>query len=196
MVAGDGWVIVSVPTILDELHQLFNDIGGPAGVAAILISVLALHQSRAAVQIAKKALEAQTLTRVNVRCGRSLIPDLVLVVIENVGGLPVTIQSAGLVFLPDAQISWAGQLHHPRELPHSDDFLLPSLPHVLEPRQVLTVPFGNEALMKAVAMNAELLNQPDFAFRVLDSTGRYFDSPKMSIARFGIDCPIQQSGNS
>ena len=147
-------------------------------------------------QIAAKALDAQTLTQINVRCGRSLNPDGVLVVIENVGGLPITIRSVGLVFLPDAQISWQGRPFHPRDHPHSDELSFPILPPELEPHQILVVPFANEPLMKAVTMNAELLNQPDSAFRVLDSTGRYFDSPRMSVARFGDECPIQQAGTS
>ncbi len=155
--------------------------------------------------IARRALEAETATRVNVRCrrggrmlpSRHFPPGVVIIVGANVGGLPVTIESAWVMFhLPGAQRGFSVV---PTET--GDAFPFPELPQVLAPRSVLQVPMTEAWLQQRIAQELTVFETPDgreFVLRLEDNTGVYFDSPPIRVnwLHFHDDCPLWVQGES
>jgi hypothetical protein len=185
---------------------LFTLIASGATVISALLAGWALVRSTEANTIARRALEAQTTTRVNVRCRRGgyglpfrqplqFPPGVVIVVGENVGGLPVTIESAWVMFLlPGAE---RGFPLVPTDT--GEQFPFPELPQVLPPRSVLQVPMTEAWLQQRLAQELaafETAEGREFVLRLEDNTGVCFNSPPIRVNQLHDDCAIWVQGAS
>jgi hypothetical protein len=184
---------------------LFALVSVVAAVISAIAAGLAWMRATEANTIARHALEAQTATRVNVRYRRGEIrwpfgqlppPEVVIVVGENVGGPPVTIASAWVMFR--GQGSSTGFPLVPTDT--GEVFPFPELPQVLAPRSVLQVPvteqWFDQYLAGHLAMARGSVGRPPFVLRLQDDTGVYFDSPPIRVDRFRADCPYWVQGAS
>jgi hypothetical protein len=191
---------------------LFALISAGAAVISACLAGLVLVRSAEANAIAHRAVEAQTATRDNVRCRRGGVftsqpprqfpppfppfpPGVVIVVGQNVGGLPVTIAAAWVVF------PGLGYEHGFPLVPTDTGelFPFPELPQVLPPRSVLQVPVTTQWFHQHLAEHREMFKEAGgsaFVLRLEDETGVQFDSPPIRVDRFHEDCPIWVQGAS
>jgi hypothetical protein len=124
----------------------------------------------------------------------------VLVVGENVGGLPVTIALVQVMFhgprvdpglgvvVPQTEVrAWEIEAAYTGKLVQ-----VPELPYVLESRRVLQVPMDEQWLQPMLASH----NAESFVLRLQDDTGVNFDSAPIRVDRFYEDCPVEVQGAS
>jgi hypothetical protein len=116
----------------------------------------------------------------------------VLAVGENVGGLPVTIESVFVLRVkPDG--GTAGVAFVPTDT--DEKFPFPEFPVVLRPRDVLQVPV-TAAWFRQQLATFEQQGAWEFVLWLEDDKGVYFESPLMRISRFHEDCPMWSRGDS
>jgi hypothetical protein len=193
--------VVRLTSLSGDQAGLFALISAGAAVVSAVLAGWALRRSADANTIARRALESQTGVRVNVRCRRGVNwktafnpgPTMAVIAVgENVGGLPVTIESASIMALMPDGVAMGAELV-PTGV--AEKFPFPRLPQTLEPRDVLQVPVAETWFRDAVAAY-EAKGVRTVVLRLKTTTGVYFDSMPLSNARFDVECPLWVQGAS
>jgi hypothetical protein len=182
---------------MSDSAVLISLISALGSVAAVLVAVAAWVRSGKANAIAREVLDAQTATRIKVRCRRGVDPDLpgpvtvVLAVAENVGGLTVEIERAFIMWYHrDGKQKGGHSFLHAVESETGKRFSFPELPQPLKPREILRVPIPEEWFQRDLEL--QMQGDPElreFTFRFQDTMGVYYESPRMSIKCHWDDCP-------
>jgi hypothetical protein len=166
------------------------------GLISAVAAIAALLSASTANRFARDALAAQIGVKLFVRCRQGLdgrSPQSVAVVwavAENVGGVPITIDQVSRVLLePGMTGSPSTRVIPATEHDIGPDYPVPTFRYTLPPRQVLQVPIP-EAWFRHEAELQRRAGVTEFLFRVVDTTGVYFDTPRMRVKCWRVDCPV------